>query len=191
MAEQPMRSDAGQRMMTYLPDYYAESRLMRSLVDSQGVELSGMQQALDDILDQLFVQRATWGLARWEQEYGIATDETKPMEQRRSVILSKVRGIGRVTAGLIKNVAESYANGEVAVEVDYAGYSVKITFVSAYGVPPNMADVEAAIRSVLPAHLAVRFVYRFYTYSQLLGSGKTYAQAAGVTYNQLYNGGLT
>lgn len=177
--------------MTYLPGYYGTSRVMRSLMDAHGSELDELRQALDGILDQLFVDRASWGLAQWEREYGIAVDETKPIEQRRSVIRSKIRGIGTVTDGLIRSVAESYTNGEVSVEANYGVYTVVITFVSTYGVPPNMQDVQTAIRNILPAHLDVQYVFRYYTYSELISSGVTYEQVAAVTYDQLYNGGLT
>lgn len=164
---------------------------MGSVMDAQGHELDLLSQSLDGVLDQFFVDTATWGLARWEQEYGIATDENKPIEQRRSVVRSKIRGIGTVTPALIKSVTESYANGEVAVSVDYANYTVTVTFVSTYGVPPNMQDVQQAVNDILPAHLAVKFVFRFYTYNELISSRRTYAQLLGGTYDQLYNGGLT
>lgn len=178
-------------MMGYLPGYYENSRVMSTLIDGQGQEVDRLRLALDGVLDQLFVDTATWGLARWEMEYGIPTDESKPVEQRRSVIRSKIRGIGTVTPSLIKSVAESYANGEVSITASYEDYTVMVTFVSTYGVPPNISDAQAAIRDVLPAHLDVRFVFRFYTYKELAASGKTYAQMNGVTYDRLYNGGLT
>jgi len=79
-----------------------------------------------------------------------------------------------VTAALIEQVAEAYDNGDVEVTEDTAIYNVTIAFVSTLGVPPNLDDIFAAIREILPAHLTVNFVFRFYTYAELVDTGLTY-----------------
>ncbi|WP_221469360.1 YmfQ family protein [Cohnella nanjingensis] len=174
--------------MTYLPGFFRTSRIMSAIIDSQGAELDELRKALDETLSQYFVASATWGLDIWEQEFGISTDVSKPIDQRRSVVLSKMRGTGTVTVALIKRVAEAYANSELLVAEDFPEYLVTITFISAYGVPPNLADIQQAIRDVLPAHLDVNFVFRYYLYSQL--KNKTYGQAKSKKYGEVYNGGL-
>lgn len=184
-------TDIRRDMHDYLPLYYADVEVVGNIVDREADEITDLNAAIYDVLAQFFLDTATWGLTRWEREFGIQTDETKPIEQRRSVIRARIRGIGTVTAGLIENVAESYMYGDVDVSEDNANYSVIITFVSKYGVPPNINDVKTAIRDIVPAHLAIHFIFRFYTYAELIATGKTYAQITGVTYDQLYNGGLT
>jgi len=180
-------------MHDYLPLYYADVKPANNVVDREADEIAALNAAVDSVLAQFFIGSATWGLSRWEEIFGIAVDTLKPIEQRRSVIKSKLRGIGTVTPALIEQVAEAYDNGDVEVTEDNSNYNVTITFVSTLGIPPNLGDIFAAIREVLPAHLTVNFVFRFYTYAELADSGITYGglAATGRTYDELYHGGLT
>ncbi len=154
-------------MSDYLPSYYREIREAEQLLDREAVELNELNEAIRDVRDQLFVDTATWGLTQWERICGIPTDEAKPLHQRRSVIKSKLRGVGTVTVGLVKDVAEAYDNGEVDVTEDPVGYAVTITFVSNHGVPDNLDDIRQALQEIIPAHLAIYFAFTYMTYEAL------------------------
>ncbi|MBN2981973.1 MULTISPECIES: YmfQ family protein [Cohnella] len=154
-------------MLTYLPGYYATSRIMSSIADAQGSELDDLQRALDETLAQFFVATATWGLDVWEKEFGIETDETKPVDQRRSNLISKIRGTGTVTIELLKSIGESYTNGKIEVTQQPALYRFTVKFVDNVGLPPNIDDLKAAIEEVKPAHLDVQFAYRYLTVSEV------------------------
>lgn len=164
-----MASERGQAMLTYLPRYYATSRVMKSILDAQGTELDRLRFALDETLDQFYVDTATWGLETWEKELGIPTDSSKPIEQRRSLVKSKIRGTGTVTFDLIRNVAGSFANGTVEIVQEPAAYSFTIKFVDALGLPPNLDDLKAAIEEIKPAHLAVEYAFRYFTVGEVQG----------------------
>ncbi|WP_239613956.1 YmfQ family protein [Cohnella mopanensis] len=182
------QADIQRAMHDYLPLYYTDVTPANNVIDREAEEIAALNIAINDVLAQFFIVTATWGLARWEQIFGIPTDEAKPIEQRRSVIKSKLRGVGTVTPALIEQVAEAYDNGDVTVTEDNASYNVTITFVSTLGIPPNLGDIKAAIRDILPAHLTVNFVFRYYLYANLIAIGKKYAEIAAITYDDLYNG---
>lgn len=186
-----MTSVRGQEMMGHLPAYYGGSRIMRSVIDSQGMELDQLRAALDGILQQYYVATATWGLEWWERELGLNVDTAKPVEQRRSVILSKLRGIGSVTAELLQSMAEAYDGGMVEVAAEPGQYRFTVKFVDTLGVPPNLADLQAVIEEIKPAHLAVDYEFTYFLYSALAGSGKTYGDLTGYTYDEILNKGLT
>ncbi|MDR7001552.1 YmfQ family protein [Neobacillus niacini] len=174
----------------YLPRYYEEIREAQAIVGADESAINQLNADIDDVLAQFFVDTATWGLANWERICGISTDETKPIDQRRSVVKSKMRGIGTVTVGLIESVAESYANGDVAVIEDNANYTVTVKFVSTLGVPPNMTDIQNALREIIPAHLAISYVFTYVTYDQLKTQFASYDAmvASGKTYDDILNG---
>ncbi len=140
---------------------------MGNVLDRESAEFGALNAAVHDVLDQFFIDTATWGLANWERVCGIATDLSKPIEQRRAVVKSKLRGIGTVTVALIKNVAEAYANGEVEVTENVAPYTIGIRYVSALGVPDNIADIQRALREIIPAHLAIAYSFRYLTVAQV------------------------
>jgi len=180
-------SSVGERLLSYLPRFYELSPVMSGLMQSQEQETDALQTAIDSVLDQQFINTATWGLGLWEQQLGLPTDPAKPFDQRRSVIKSKLRGVGTVTAALIKSVAEAYDGGEVAVVEEHGTYTIKVTFIGNRGVPANLGDLENALRDIIPAHLGVRFEFTFLTFGELSAAGLTFAQldAAKLTFAQL------
>lgn len=159
MSEHVMTSPRGKEMFSFLPGYYETSRVMKADVDSKGTELDSLFTALDETLNQFFVKTATWGLDRWESELGIQTELEKPIEQRRALVESRLRGAGNFTGRLVKNVAESYDGGTVNVTFEPAEYSFTIQFIDTIGIPPNLEDLKAVIEEIKPAHMAV--VYEF------------------------------
>lgn len=180
-------------MRDYVPRYYDEMSVATNILDREAEELAKMNAGIGDVLAQFFIETATWGLARWERIFGITTDPTKTYAQRREILLGRLRGVGAVTAELIDNVASAYANGDVEVANRAADYTIVITFVSTYGVPEQIDELKAAVRDITPAHMAIEYVFRFYTYAELKTSGLTYGdlKALGITYGELKNRGIT
>ncbi|MCM3040723.1 YmfQ family protein [Paenibacillus motobuensis] len=154
-------SPKGREMFSYLPGYYESSRVMQSDMDAKGTELDEFYKALDETLDQFFVRTATWGLDRWEQELGLTTELAKPLEQRRALVESKLRGAGQFSGRLVKNVAEAYDGGTVDVSFQPAEWSFTIKFVDTIGVPPNLDDLKMVIEEIKPAHLKVEYEFSY------------------------------
>ncbi|MDH6675716.1 hypothetical protein M2277_006437 [Paenibacillus sp. LBL] len=186
-------SGVAKRMHDYVPKYYEEMPVATNILDREAEEIERLNASIDDVLAQFFIETATWGLSRWERIFGLPTDTTKTYAQRREILLGRLRGVGTVTAELIENVAEAYANGDVDVDVNAPAYTVIITFVSSLGVPDQIDALKAAVRDITPAHLAIEYVFRFYTYAELATGGRTYGDvvATGKTYSEIYNRGLT
>ena len=187
MSEYPITSIRGQEMLTYLPRYYETSRVMRSILQAEGSELDKLRQALDDILNQFFVRTATWGLDRWEEELGLSPALDQPESERRDRIVSRLRGTGTATIAVVKQVAESYDKGSIDVIEDHAAYTVTIRFVDTTGVPPNLDDLKAAVRAVLPAHLVIEYEFNYFLWDDLDAQGWTWDEfdALGLTWDEL------
>lgn len=136
-------------------------------MEAEGIEFDSLWQALDETLDQVFVKKATWGLDILEHELGIQTDSSKPIDQRRSIVISKLRGVGTVTAKMIQGVAEAFTNGEVEVTENITPYTIDIKFVGKRGVPENLADIQQALREIIPAHLAIHYTFTYLVWNEL------------------------
>lgn len=142
-----------------LPRFYESIREFNELIKVDAKQLATLDDWMEDMVNQSFVETATWGLARWEKIFGIYTDLSKPIDQRRSVIKSKIRGAGVTTVALIKEIAESWYNGDIMVTEEEL--KVIIKFNSNYGVPSNLVDVEKALREIIPAHLLIEYLFSF------------------------------
>ncbi|OPA80227.1 phage portal protein [Paenibacillus selenitireducens] len=178
-------------MKSYLPSYLSGSEILGAMLDTEAVEVSDVNTSIEDVLNQFYIDTATWGLDRWEKMCGIATDLSKPLDQRRSVIKSKLRGIGTVTVEHVKNVAEAFANGEVDVAEDVAHHMIIVTFVGKLGRPPNMDDIKNALRDIIPAHLGIEYVFKYYLYNDLLVENKKYENLTKISYENLINKGVS
>ncbi len=151
----------GAELFSYLPAYYERSRIMRVDMDRKGTEMDALYDALDETFQQFFVRTATWGINLWEQELGIVPDATKPLEQRRAVAESKLRGGGKFSGAQVKNVAEAYDGGRVQVSFQPERWNFTIQFVDTHGIPPNLNDLKQAIEELKPAHLSVEYKFSY------------------------------
>jgi hypothetical protein len=166
-----MRTEAEirQAMEDYLPRYYVEFNIAVNILDQEAAEITQLNYDINDVLAQFFIDTATWGLARWESIFGLSTDVTKPIEERRSVIKSRMRGTGTVTIAMIKSVVEAYDQGAVEVTEQPGLYQVTIKFVETIGALPNINDLKRAIREILPAHLEAKYEYRYLLIREIHG----------------------
>lgn len=142
-----------------LPDLYDGIKDFQELLKAESKQLANLEQWSDGSLDQFFVETASWALSRWEKIFGIYVDVNKPLDQRRSVILAKLRGAGVTTVALVKEVADSWYNG--STEIIESSGKVSIKFNSNLGVPSNLSDVEKALREIIPAHLLIEFLFSY------------------------------
>lgn len=129
-----------------------------ALTGSIDTSIQALDQRTNDFVAQLDIDTATWALDIYEKEYGIVSDRNKPLDERRSVIKSKMRGGGSLSATQIKIVADSFTNGDVIVSLKDG---IMIEFSSVIGTPPNMDDLKAALEMIKPAHLPISYKFRY------------------------------
>lgn len=162
-------SEIRRNMLDSIPDYYSVFNVVTNIQERDAKELADLAASVYDVLAQFYVNTATWGLADWERVLGIETDESKPQEERRSVVMSKMRGTGTVTVSLIESVAESYDGGDIEVTEDPSTYSITVKFVSTVGIPPNLDDLKRAVREIVPAHIEIQYEYSYLLIEQIHG----------------------
>lgn len=161
------------KMIGYLPPYERKSNIFQEIFTAAGIELDTMDLTIEDVEAQLSVDTATWGLVFYEKDLKITPDLSKPYEERRSVIKSKWRGVGKIDRTLIKLVVDAFTNGDC--EVTFDG-KINITFTSVYGIPPNMTDVQKILSDIRPAHLGLLYIYIYMTWAEHDTYNKTWDQ---------------
>ncbi|KGE21068.1 putative phage tail protein [Paenibacillus wynnii] len=170
-------------LMKYLPSYYQGVQEMEELQETLGVEIGSLKPSSIDVLNQAFVETATWSLGRWESELGLSTDPSKSFVSRREMITAKLRGSGTTTPEMIQRTASAFSGGDVLLEEVPGEYRFIVRFVGILGIPPNMAGLIQMIEEIKPAHLAYEFVYT-YTYWSALRS-ISWNTAGAKTWNEL------
>ena len=174
-------------LLAKYPEYLQKGAEFADIQQALEPERVALWQARDGLMDQLNVESATWGLQYWEQALGIPVEMAKPAAFRRSRVKSKLRGVGVTTVAMIQNVAESFSNGAVEVAELSERYRVEIKFVGTIGIPPNMADLTAALREVMPAHLGWDYRYMYLLIRDIHGI-KTLAEMEALTLDKFAGG---
>ncbi|MGE7843873.1 putative phage tail protein [Lysinibacillus sp. NPDC093712] len=179
------------RLLDYVPSYYEELLESSELLNAEDAEFARLNANIDDLLLQFNVSTATWGLWEWERICGIASDANKTLGERRSNVKARLRGYGVVTKQHIKNVADGYYGGETEVTERFSEYIIVIKFTSSYGIPSNLSDLQAILREIIPAHLAIEYEFKFVTYGIFKSSYATYNDVVATTfsYNELITNG--
>lgn len=167
------------RLMEHLPQrvYHGEAHVA-DIQDALQIEIEKLQAARDDLLEQAHPRTATWGLERYEREYGITPDSRKTPGQRLARWRSKRRGAGTSTKALIKAVAESYIPGGAEVHEYPREYRFSIVITVKESVLPNLNDMVESVREIQPAHLALSVIIYLSapTGGIHLGAGYRYGQ---------------
>lgn len=146
-------------------------------IDALAEEIAGLAEY------ELFASTADKWLPLWEAAYGLPSEPEKPAAERRSRLLSKMRGSGTTTAQMIRQVVASYANSDCEIIEHNDEYRFDVQFVGTVGIPPNMEDVRAAIEEIKPAHLAYQFLYLFHTWQDY--AAQTWGSLAAQTWGSL------
>lgn len=150
----------------YVPPFVAELSELAEIYRTEGYEAGRLRAMLGDVIRQCFVQTATWGLILWEKEYGITTNYFLTYEQRREVILAKMRGQETTTVEAVRRTAVSITGVEADIIENYAEYCFLVSFTGAYGVPPNIQQLVDILEEIKPAHLGYAFHYRYVTWDE-------------------------
>ncbi|MCM3599401.1 YmfQ family protein [Robertmurraya korlensis] len=168
-----------------MPSIYSDIQTMLAVFAVEDTEIQTLKDAVSSALDQFFVSTSTDTIERWEKEAGLSMVDI-PIEQRRSNIISKFRGYGTVTVSHIKNLCQSFTNGDVVITEKPSTYEFDIKFVSVRGTPPNLNDLKNVIEQIKPAHLGVTYTYLYtswdrfdsfnYTWDQIDALNKTWDQ---------------
>ena len=185
-------------MKELLPDYYlrngeTETAMIQDAVDLVFTEaqntwgIDNDTEISDSFLQQLFVATSTWGLALWEKQYGLETDTSKSDTDRRSRIMSKMRGKGTTTAEMIQNLVGSFVNGNVTILESPETNFFVIKF-GDIGIPPLLNDLSAAIDEIKPAHLYYTYDIRYVTHKELAQAKWTHGALQKFKHEQIRKG---
>lgn len=172
-------------LMDYMPVDYALSDEVVEIEEAIQGSLETAQAGTDDLQNQMFVDDATWGLSDWETELGIYPDNLMSDADRRARIKAKLRGKGTTTVAFLKNLAESFANGEVNITEHNDQYSFDVEFVSIIGIPSDLDSLKRAIEEAKPAHLAVNYIIRYNTWNDVADANYTWNMASAKTWDEL------
>lgn len=171
------------KLIDYLPHSYRDSAEMMALQDAIQPEIDELWRLRNDFLSQLDPMTATWGLEYWEKALGLKAEPGKQLDFRRTRVVAKLRGRSTTTVALIKEVSESFSNGQVDVVEIPEEDRLEIHLIGQLGIPPNMEDLAEILNEIIPAHLGWEFAIAFRPHSEV--ASYTHGELAAFTHHQI------
>ena len=89
-----------------------------------------------------------------------------------------------MTLAQIQAVADAWRNG--VVDVGFDGSTITVTFVGELGIPEDLDGLKSALEMTIPAHLALRYEFRYRTWGEL--ADRTWGEMAQHTWGQALEG---
>lgn len=135
----------------YLPRFVQDDQELSAALAVDNAEQDRQRLQLHEILDQFFVDSATWGLDDWEAVLAIQHAAGDTPRQRRQRILLKLQSHQTSTKKFLEALAERYTIGTVELQEQNEKNSFRLR---CSNVPYDLAGMRDAIETYKPAHLA-------------------------------------
>lgn len=143
-----------QEMLDSLPPYYQESPEANAIMRGNASEIERKRAEAQDLLDQMFVSTATWGLDYWDRVLDLAPAPRMSTRKRRERIIAKLRGAAPATIGYLTNLVNSFVqNGDAHIEEHATEYTFNAVIPIDGKNKIDTGDIYGAIEEVKPAHL--------------------------------------
>lgn len=100
-------------------------------------------------------------LAEWEKALGLTVSEDSTLDERRNVIIAKIRGQNKFSVSVIKSIVKTFTGGDAEVTVVDGVVTVKV-------LPPddgqlyNLAALTWELKNKIPAHMLLN-IERYYS----------------------------
>ena len=146
-------------MLHNLPRQYREDPTVKVLANAIQSVLEGQEAEAVTVPSQISLDAVTWNLETEERLVNITPPAGSTLDSRRTALKAKWRSGGKLTIEQVQAVCDAWKNGEVVVS--FPNGSIRLQFVGAYGVPVDLDALKAAVRLVIPAHLAAEYVIKY------------------------------
>ena len=170
-------------LINKLPSFY-DNDITKPIQDSFAVEANSINDEVENTINQLYVDSATYGIDKGEKMLGISKNNND-IQTRRENIKAKMRSRGTTSIEVIKNICEAYSYGEVEIIVNHSDYSFIVNFIGSIGVPKAFAELDKTINEIKPCHLAHSYKFR-YNNNEYLGQF-THEYLSQFTHDELRN----
>lgn len=150
-----MKSDKGKEMLTFTDWYYQDSKIMQSILDTQGIEIDAIRDKIKDILEQFYVDTATWGLDLWEKELNIQDTIGDYSERRNRIKLYLAKPVS-VTPRFLTDLINGYSEKKSAKIIEHnPEYWFEIVLNGNQKL--DLDSLSDAIETYKPAHLGYMY----------------------------------
>lgn len=165
-----MKSDKGKEMLTFTDWYYQDSKIMQSILDTQGIEIDAIRDKIKNILEQFYVDTATWGLDLWEKELNIQDTTGNYSERRNRIKLYLAKPVS-VTPRFLTDLVNRYSEKKSAKIIEHnSEYCFEIEVVADDKI--DWDNINKSINLYKPAHLGFYTSLKIFLLTKIINTVK-------------------
>lgn len=157
-------------ILRYLPYKLQKDYKFYTVNTAESREHENIRLILNDLLDQLFIDTATWGLDYFEEFLNIIPKANDDYQTRRTRIKILLNAHDASTIKFMTDLANKFLTDNSAKIIEHNSEYWFEVFFNIDGLI-SLEDLRAAIELYKPAHLGFKIV--FYILSKILTSHKT------------------
>ena len=176
----------------YVPKrYWGNDEVQKLIYEKLTDRLNWLEGIFEEIVNNAYIKdMKEEALSKLEKEFKIKPDSEMTLEDRKTFLLSILRGVGVTNVEKLKNIAKTYECGDIEVIQNYSSYSIIIKFVSILGIPKRLNDLKKAIEKVVPCHLGISYEFKYNTLNDLTPYTLQEFVTKGLTLDDLASGDL-
>lgn len=154
-------NERGAEMMSWLPWYYGDSRIMNEIIHAQSKEIVSIREKVLYILSQFYVDTADfYGISLWEKELGITPKNVADLDLRKAMVKAKLRRPPIMTPKQIDSIINLFFDQGMAHAHHIPGtyhLDIQIPWEENLRWPTEMKE---ALEAAKPAHLGYLLAYQ-------------------------------
>ena len=144
-------------LLSYMPEHLTKDREMATLLLVESQEHNLQEEWLQEIFKQFFVETATWGLAKYEHDYGLVANPGDTYQQRRNRIYLKLQSKQTSTKEFMAKLAARYFSEDAIIIPKEDNPNDSFWIINKGGTLLYAEDFFEAIDTYIPAHLGFTF----------------------------------
>jgi uncharacterized protein YmfQ (DUF2313 family) len=154
-----LTSTEGQKIIDYISPIYDDAYVALWLLQVAGLQLDEMAGWMDDLWSEIIPQTTKLLISYWEAEYGIQTDKSLSILQRRNTLLAKIRTRAPINPYRMRKIVAAICGLPTRIEENVAKNTFHV-YISALGKTGiDETAIQYAVNKIKPAHLIYEIKY--------------------------------
>ncbi|MBC2855241.1 DUF2313 domain-containing protein [Cetobacterium sp. 2A] len=138
---------------------FREDPYLNSILGVAGEKLDNLEKRAELLGTEFWFDTMTaFGIAILENQMDYKTMSIT-LDGKREEIEARWKTSGKCDLKLLRTIANSWRDGEVAIL--FTNAVIEITFVSVIGIPRDVEVLKSAINEAKPAHLPINFTFKY------------------------------
>lgn len=177
------------RMLGYYPPVIQSILDFQAIVDSESPEIESLGEEVSKVsLDAYLTTMSEERITQWEKRLGVRPSANATLEDRRSVILARVRGQGKLNTALIDKIVNAFTGNTAKSKVVNGVLYIEIRL-PANNRNYDLDSLKNELLKKVPAHLGVQITLEYSTWGNVKNLHPTWSdvlESHGTWENVLY-----